>query len=109
MRGVTSIKTHGNLCSPNCGCHAVSVVDTVNSLWQRSFVGKFLINKHVFGVSGLASGLNLIKPELLVCQVVMPGIPSTNNPVKVLGPLPSTLTTGVIVLFLIILVHVNYN
>ena len=32
------------------------------------------MNKHVVGLPGLASGSNFIKPELLVCQVVMPGI-----------------------------------
>ena len=88
MRGVTSIQTHDNLYSPNCGCHAVSVVDTVNNLWKRYIFGEFLIYKHVFTflVSWVNCGSNLIKPELLVCQVAMPGILSTNSPlVKVLG------------------------
>ena len=58
MRGVTSIQTHDKLCSPNCGRHAVSVVDTVA---KGLLFRKFLMDKHVFGFPGSTSGSNLIK------------------------------------------------
>ena len=57
------------------------------------------MDKHVFEFPGSTSGSNLIKLSLQVCQVAMPGILSTNNPVvKVSGLRPSTLTTGLLVL-----------
>ena len=59
------------------------------------------MDKHVFGFPGSTSGSNLKKLGLMVCQVAMPGILSTNNPVvKVSGLRPSTLTTGLLVLIL---------
>ena len=66
MRGVyTSIQTHDSLClcSPNCGCHAVSVVYTVNSLGQSFIVWKISDAQNVFGFPGLTSGLNVTKLE----------------------------------------------
>ena len=50
MRGVSSIQKHDNLQSPNCGRHAVSVVDTVNSLWlfgKGLLFREFLTDKHL--------------------------------------------------------------
>ena len=63
MRGVTSIQTHDKLRSPNCGRHAVSVVDTVNSLSLAKglLFRTFLMDKHVFGFPGSTSGSNLIR------------------------------------------------
>ena len=61
MRGVTSIKTHNNLCSPNCGCHAVSVVDTVNSIRQfRTIVRRTSDKIHGFGFPGLTNLVQIL-------------------------------------------------
>ena len=65
---MTYIQTHENLRSPNCGRHAVLVVDKVNNFWQRSNVSgifEFLMEKRVFGFPGSTSGSNLIKLGLL--------------------------------------------
>ena len=55
------------------------------------------MDKHVFGFPESTSGSNSIKLVLRVCQVVTPGILSTNNPVvKVSGLRPLSLTTGLL-------------
>ena len=87
-----------------CGCHAVSVVDTANSLnCQRSIFLGISDEQTCFWVSRVnPGGSNSIKLlKLLVCHVVMPGILSTNSQVvKALGLRPSTLTTRLLVLII---------